>query len=189
MTPFLGEIRMFGGSFVPQGWAEANGAVIPISQNDALFNLYGTTYGGDGVQNFGLPNLWGRVPIHDGTGTDGVDGQGRQRYLSPYALGATGGLEKVPLIDANHPAHTHAFSVSNVTATASTLALASKTDTMKVLAAPTTINLYYQGSAARAMGPSALAQAGGTGAAHENRMPSLAIKYIVALGGVFPSRG
>ena len=171
MDPFLGEIRMFGGSFVPQGWAAANGALLSISQNDALFNLYGTTYGGDGNVNFGLPNLWGRVPIHDG------QGQG----LSPYTLGAMGGLEAVPLIPSNHPAHTHTLSLSLDPAKVTTLA-------GNLLAVPPTIPIYYEGNPARALGADTIGLSAGSNQPHENRMPSLAITYIVALAGVYPRR-
>src|SRR5437868_14620759 len=91
-SPFIGEIRMFAGNFAPVGWAFCNGALIPISENDALFNLIGTTYGGDGLETFGLPNLQSRVPIHVGPG---------------FALGQTGGVEEVTLTTSQIPAHAH----------------------------------------------------------------------------------
>src|SRR4029077_14385618 len=91
-SPFIGEIRMFGGNFAPQGWAFCNGALIPISENDALFNLIGTTYGGDGQSTFALPNLQSRVPIHVGPG---------------FALGQSGGTESVTLTTNQIPAHSH----------------------------------------------------------------------------------
>src|SRR5271155_3610803 len=94
---FLGEIRMFGFTFVPQGWAMCNGQLLPISQNTALFSLLGTTYGGDGVSTFALPNLQSRVPIHQGQGTS----------LSPYVPGQTGGAESVTLTLSQIPAHFH----------------------------------------------------------------------------------
>jgi microcystin-dependent protein len=97
--PYLGEIRMFGGNFAPEGWAQCGGGLLPIAQNDALFTLFSTTYGGDGVSTFGLPNLWSRVPIHDGTGPG----------LSTYPLGQLGGAESVSLAPIHHPAHTHGF--------------------------------------------------------------------------------
>jgi microcystin-dependent protein len=171
MDPFLGEIRMFGGSFVPQGWAAANGALLPISQNDALYSLYGTTYGGDGENTFGLPNLLGRVPIHDGRGVG----------LSPYALGDKGGAEQVALVPANHPAHSHAFTLSLDAATVSTIK-------GNLLAVPKSIKLYYEGAPARAFGADTIGLSNGANQVHENRMPSLAITYIVALAGIFPSR-
>ena len=171
MDPFLGEIRLFGGTFAPTGYAACNGALIPISQNDALYSLYGTTYGGDGVSTFGLPDLQGRVPIHDGTGNG----------LSPYVPGQKGGAESVTLLDVHHPAHNHAFSASQDTATTTTLA-GNLIGTLE-----TGNNLYYQGVPNVALGPHAIQPITTGGQPHENRMPSLAITYIVAIAGVFPS--
>src|SRR6476660_116795 len=91
-SPFIGEIRMFGGNFAPVGWAFCNGALIPISENDALFNLIGTTYGGDGQETFALPNLQSRIPVHVGPG---------------FALGESGGVETVTLTTSQIPAHSH----------------------------------------------------------------------------------
>src|SRR6476659_8414644 len=91
-SPFIGEIRMFGGNFAPAGWAFCNGALIPISENDALFNLIGTTYGGDGQETFALPNLQSRIPVHVGPG---------------FALGQSGGVESVTLTTSQIPAHSH----------------------------------------------------------------------------------
>src|SRR5215467_4780439 len=91
-SPFIGEIRMFGGNFAPVGWAFCNGALIPISENDALFNLIGTTYGGDGQETFALPDLQSRVPMHVGPG---------------FALGQSGGSESVTLTTSQIPAHSH----------------------------------------------------------------------------------
>ncbi|HVG92023.1 MAG TPA: tail fiber protein, partial [Alphaproteobacteria bacterium] len=90
--PFIGEIRMFAGNFAPVGWAFCNGALIPIAENDALFNLIGTTYGGDGQNTFALPNLQSRIPVHVGPG---------------FALGQSGGVESVTLTTSQIPAHSH----------------------------------------------------------------------------------
>jgi microcystin-dependent protein len=169
--PFLGEIRMFGGTFAPQGWAACDGSLLSISQNDALYAIYGTTYGGDGVSTFGLPNLLGRVPIHDGQGAG----------LAPYVLGDLSGTENVSLQAPHHPAHTHAFSVSLDTAKQTAVQ-------GNLLAVPTDISIYYEGAAARAFGADAIGLAPAGNQPHENRMPSLAITYIVALAGIFPSR-
>ena len=98
--PFLGEIRLFGGNFAPQGWALCNGQLLSISQNTALFSILGTTYGGDGIQTFALPNLQGRVPIHWGQGAG----------LSAYNLGQSGGSENVTLLVNQIPAHSHLVS-------------------------------------------------------------------------------
>src|SRR5438477_12820381 len=96
-SPFIGEIRMFAGNFAPVGWAFCNGAIMPISQNDALFNLIGTTFGGDGQETFALPNLASRVPIHAGTAPSGTS----------YQLGEVGGVETVTLTTNQIPSHTH----------------------------------------------------------------------------------
>src|SRR5215467_3380469 len=101
--PFIGEIRMFAGNFAPVGWAFCNGAIIPIDQNDALFNLIGTTYGGDGQTTFALPNLQSRVPVHVGPG---------------FALGQSGGTESVTLTVSQIPAHSHVPQANNNTVTA-----------------------------------------------------------------------
>src|SRR5215471_18552396 len=97
-APFIGEIRMFGGSFAPLGWTMCNGQTLSIAQNDALFTLIGTTYGGDGITTFNLPDLRSRVPIH----------QGQALGLSPYVIGQVGGTESVTLTTAQMPQHNHA---------------------------------------------------------------------------------
>src|ERR1043166_2889887 len=102
-SPFLGEIKMFGGNFPPTGFALCNGQLMSIQQNTALFSILGTTYGGDGIQTFGLPNLQSRVPMHWGTG------QG----LSPSVVGEAGGVENVTLLQSNLPAHTHLVGASS----------------------------------------------------------------------------
>src|SRR5580692_7560194 len=96
--PFIGEIRMFGGNFAPAGWAFCNGQLMSISENDALFNLIGTTYGGDGQSTFGLPNLQSRVPIHQGTNSNGS-----------YIMGTLSGAENVTLLVTEIPGHTHSI--------------------------------------------------------------------------------
>src|SRR6478752_7772156 len=105
--PFVGEIRMFGGNFAPAGWAFCNGQVLPISENDVLFNLIGTTYGGDGQETFALPNLQSRVPIHMGQGPG----------LSSYTIGEMGGTETVTLTTNQIPAHNHVPAANNGTGT------------------------------------------------------------------------
>src|SRR6266851_2308516 len=98
--PFVGEIRMFGGSFAPAGWAFCSGQLMPISENETLFNLIGTTYGGDGQATFGLPDLQGRIPLHQGNG---------------FTLAETGGAEEITLTVSQIPSHTHAFLAAAVT--------------------------------------------------------------------------
>src|SRR6058998_75675 len=105
-SPFIGEIRMFGGNFAPVGWAFCNGALIPISENDALFTLIGTTYGGDGQETFALPNLQGRVPIHMGTNP----GSG-----TTFQLGELNGVEQVTLNSNQMPVHSHQLVASTQT--------------------------------------------------------------------------
>src|ERR1700729_3145413 len=106
--PFLGEIRMFGFNFAPQGWAMCNGQTLPISQNAALFSLLGTFYGGDGVTTFQLPNLQSRVAIHEGQGSG----------LSPYDIGQVGGVETVMLTQNQMPQHSHSVGASSAPGTA-----------------------------------------------------------------------
>src|SRR5664279_3944416 len=101
--PFVGEIRMFGGNFAPAGWAFCNGALIPIAENETLFNLIGTTYGGDGQNTFALPDLQGRVPVHQGNG---------------FVMGQRAGAESVTLTQAQMPAHTHVLRGSSSAAVA-----------------------------------------------------------------------
>src|SRR5579871_1637883 len=105
-SPFIGEIRMFGGNFAPVGWSFCNGALIPISENDVLFNLIGTTYGGDGQETFALPDLQSRVPIHQGS----LAGQS-------YVLGQTGGAESVTLTTNQIPLHSHVPQANNAAGT------------------------------------------------------------------------
>jgi microcystin-dependent protein len=170
--PFIGEIKVFAGNFAPAGWAFCNGQLMAISQNDALFALLGTTYGGDGQSTFALPNLQGRALIHQGQGPG----------LSPYVEGQTGGAEAVALIQAQLPSHTHSIVGTTAGATAP-----NPGPTVAMAATPTGEPIY--GSA---MGPVNLSPQAVTGAGsdlpHENHQPFLAISYIIALFGVFPSR-
>src|SRR3712207_483459 len=110
MPPYIGEIRMFGGNFAPVGWAFCEGQTLPISENDALFTLIGTTYGGDGEETFNLPDLQGRIPVHQGTGPG----------LSSYVIGEAAGVESVTLTTQQIPVHNHAFIASTATGTQNT---------------------------------------------------------------------
>src|SRR5437763_10212287 len=105
--PYVGEIKMFAGNFAPAGWMFCQGQTLPISQNETLFNLIGTTYGGDGQETFNLPNLTGRAPLHMGTGSDGI----------AYQIGEMAGVESVTLTTQQIPNHTHAFLGSSAAAT------------------------------------------------------------------------
>ncbi len=178
--PFIGQIIMFGGNFAPANWAKCNGQLIPISQNETLYTLLGTTYGGDGVNTFGLPDLQGRVPIHQGTGAG----------LSTYVLGAKAGTENVTLTSSQLPTHTHTLSV--ITGTPGTLAKATSAS-------------YLADEASTASGGNAFTYiAGGTGTQqalvgtsigntgssfpHNNVQPVLAVSVCIALYGIFPSQ-
>jgi microcystin-dependent protein len=163
-SPFIGEIRMFGGNFAPAGWAFCNGALIPISENDALFNLIGTTYGGDGQTTFALPDLQSRVPIHVGPG---------------FALGQTGGAESVTLTTSQIPAHSHVPTCNGTQG-------ADKLPTNDVWAfAPN--NPYTDGAPAAGMSPAAIGSSGGS-QPHDNMIPFLVINFILSLFGIFPSQ-
>ncbi|HWH12474.1 MAG TPA: tail fiber protein [Solirubrobacteraceae bacterium] len=166
-TPFLGQISTFAFNFAPRGWAMANGQVLPINQNQALFSLLGTTYGGNGTTNFALPNLQGRVPVGSQGGTP-TEGQ-------------TGGEESHTLTLAETPAHTHVVAGA---------AAATTTAPAKVfLGAPTTGGPYVAPpvAGAVALAASSLASAGG-GQPHDNHQPYLTINACIALQGIFPSR-
>jgi microcystin-dependent protein len=168
-SQYLGEIRMFAGNFAPQGWAICNGATMDISQNDALFNLIGTTYGGDGQTTFNLPDLRSRAPVHFGTGSSGTT----------YTLGETGGTETITLTAQQIPAHNHALS-------ASTGAGGTANAETNVPAASPSVLIYIEDVPSVQLAAGALAPAGGS-QPHENLNPYLAINYIIAIEGVFPS--
>jgi microcystin-dependent protein len=184
-SPFLGMIQQFGFNFAPRGWAFCNGQILPIQQNSALFALLGTTYGGNGVQNFALPNLQSRVAIHPGQGPG----------LSNYVQGQVGGTESVALVTANLPAHTHT-ATQNVSAVKATKALAAAGD---VLGKPTdlapmgtSIPVIYapSGSATGiALGASSITVSSTGGSTPVFIVqPYLAIFSCIAVQGIFPSR-
>jgi microcystin-dependent protein len=168
-TPFLGNVILFGGNFAPVGWALCDGSLLDISQNSALFSLLGTTYGGDGVNTFGVPDLRGRIPVHQGQGGG----------LSNYVMGQTGGTEAVSLIAPMMPLHSHPVFCNSGAATT--------TDpTGGFLAAQTSLNEYVPGASANAvMRANAVGNSPG-GLPHNNIMPSLALNYIIATEGIYP---
>jgi len=169
MDPFVGEIRMFAGNFAPVGWAFCDGQLLAISQNDALFSLLGTIYGGDGQSTFGLPDLRGRVPIHMGTGPG----------LSPRVIGSKGGSENVTLTTAQLPGHTHVFSASN--------AAGSQSDpTGAVLAASPSVDLYIEEAPFAALNTASMTNAGSS-QPHTNLQPFQCVNFIIALFGIYPS--
>ncbi|TPW76864.1 phage tail protein [Schumannella sp. 10F1B-5-1] len=169
MNPFLGEIRFGAYAFAPKNWAFCNGQLLSIAQNQALFSLLGTQYGGNGIQNFALPDLRGRIPNHQGTSLTG----------SHYGVGQTAGTESVTLLASQLPAHTHAAlaSTANGTATSPQNAL---------WAAPPKIAYASDGTAAVMHGAS-IDNTGGN-QPHENRPPTLTLNAIISLTGIFPSR-
>lgn len=177
---FLGQIMMFGGNFAPRNFAFCNGQLLSISQNSALFSLLGTTYGGDGIQTFALPNLQSRLPIHQGTGTG----------LSHYELGQASGTPTVTITQSTMPQHTHVLNASP------TIASATAISGSVVPGQPTGSNspLFY--AAQQPSQPAPIPQLmdqracsiAGNGLPHTNLMPSLCITFVIALQGVFPSR-
>jgi microcystin-dependent protein len=170
-NPFIGEIRMFGGTFAPAGWAMCQGQLMAISQNDALFTLIGTTYGGDGQETFGIPDLQGRAPVHMGQGP-GIS--------QNYQIGEKAGVESVTLTTNQIPIHNHAV----VTSTA----LANSADpTNQIYAQSTQILVYTQDVATKFFAPTSMQPAGGS-QPHDNMQPFLVITFILSLFGVFPSQ-
>ena len=163
--PFVGEIRMFGGNFAPAGWMFCAGQLLPISENETLFNLIGTTYGGDGQTTFALPDLRGRLPVHFGGG---------------YTLSETGGVETVTLTTAQMPVHRHT-AVGSATAGAVTTP---GTQTW----AKSTATLPYAASTATVvpMNAAAISTTGGN-QPHSNLPPYLCVTFIISLFGIFPS--
>lgn len=171
MDPFLGEIRMFGGNFAPQGWAFCNGQLLPISSNTALFALLGTTYGGDGVQTFALPNLQGRMTMHWG------QGQG----LSPYSIGQNGGTENVTLDQSQMPTHSHMAGVING-------AKGTSPRPGNNIPAEGASGAIYGSTPADSHFNNAFISAAGGSVPHPNIQPYLCVTFIIALQGIFPSR-
>ena len=170
--PYIGEIRMFGGSFAPAGWAMCQGQLMPISENDTLFNLIGTTYGGDGQETFGLPDLQGRAPVHMGQGP-GIS--------QNYVIGEKAGVESVTLTTNQIPIHTHSF-------VASSDAGQSAQPQNALFALLPTGNLYTQPQQPAVNLNSNMLSAAGGSQPHENIQPYLCITFIISLFGVFPTQ-
>ena len=168
---YVGEIRMFSGTFAPLGWALCDGQLLAISSNDALFSLLGTIYGGDGRTTFGLPDLRGRIPIHWGTGAG----------LSPRSIGAKAGGETETITAAQLPTHSHTAQASGDTANSATVS-------GNVPARPTSVKFYIDSTPTVGMDPAATPTAAGGNQSHNNVAPFQCINYIIALFGVYPSR-
>jgi microcystin-dependent protein len=162
--PYVGEIRMFAGNFAPAGWMFCEGQLIPISENETLFQLIGTTYGGDGESTFALPDLRGRIPVHQGSG---------------LVLAEQGGAEEITLTVNQIPAHAHPLLVNSGGGTSS----ATQNNT---LAASPSLDLYRQAQPTVAQSPAAVGPTGGS-QPHTNFQPYLCINFIISLFGIFPS--
>jgi microcystin-dependent protein len=162
--PYIGEIRMFGGNFAPAGWLFCEGQQLSIAENETLFQLIGTTYGGDGQENFNLPDLRGRIPIHQGSG---------------FVQAETGGVEEVTLTTAQMPVHTHPF-LANTTQGNQT------SPTGNVLAGGVQVDLYREAAPTVALSPVTVGPVGGS-QPHTNFQPYLCVDFIISLFGIFPS--
>ncbi|MGZ8285668.1 MAG: phage tail protein [Allosphingosinicella sp.] len=171
--PYVGEIRMFAGNFNPNGWMFCSGQQLPIAENETLFQLIGTTFGGDGQETFNLPNFQSRFPIHMGTSSSsGVT----------YQLGEMAGTESVTLTVQQIPSHTHPLLASQDAGSQSNAG-------NQVLAAQSPVSIYRPNAVApnSAMNASSVSPVGGS-QPHENMQPFLAINYIISLFGIFPSQ-
>jgi microcystin-dependent protein len=164
--PYVGEIRMFAGNFAPAGWMFCEGQLLPISENETLFQLIGTTYGGDGESTFALPDLRGRIPLHQGGG---------------FILAETGGAEEITLTVQQIPAHSHAF-----LGTANLAGGNSPTNNVPANTTGATIFPYGTDQPTTTLHPSSLASVGGS-QPHTNFQPYLCMNFIISLFGIFPS--
>lgn len=168
--PYVGEIRMFAGNFNPAGWMFCEGQLLPISENETLFQLIGTTYGGDGQSTFALPDLRGRLPIHQGQGTG---------LPSNRTLAETGGVESVTLTVQTIPAHTHPLLASGDVAGV-------PNPGQNVIARSGQVNAFLNASPSVAMSPQFVGSTGGS-QPHNNFQPYLCVNFIISLFGIFPS--
>jgi len=173
---YLGEIRIWAGNFAPNGWQLCNGQLLPIQQNAALFSILGTTYGGDGIRTFALPNFQGRLPVHWGNGAG----------LTPYVIGEQTGSENVTLVSTQMPAHTHSVAASNAAAGEAAPDNNIWAIPVDSTGAPGAGFNAPPGNAV--LSPTAIGAAGGS-QPHTNIQPVLALTFIIATTGVFPSRG
>jgi microcystin-dependent protein len=163
--PYVGEIRMFAGNFAPAGWMFCEGQLLPISEYETLFNLIGTTYGGDGQSTFALPDLRGRVPIHQGNG---------------FTLAETGGAEEITLTVTQIAAHSHPLLATGDTGN-------DPNPASNVLSESSVASLYQSGAPATAMAAQSVSSVGGS-QPHTNFQPYLCIDFIISLFGIFPSQ-
>lgn len=164
MAPYVGEIRIFAGNYAPAGWAFCEGQELAISENETLFNLIGTTYGGDGDATFALPDLRGRLAAHQGNGV---------------LLAETFGVEQVTLTVNQIPSHGHPLLATTAPGTSANPA-------GNVLASPPSTTMYLRDAPSTSLPPATVSGTGGS-QPHDNRMPSIAIHHIISLYGIFPS--
>lgn len=163
--PYVGEIRIFAGNFAPAGWMFCEGQLLPISENETLFNLIGTTYGGDGQSTFALPDLRGRIPLHQGSG---------------FTLAETGGVETVTLTVSQIPAHSHPLLASS--------SPGARANAQTNLTAETpSVKIYIEDVASSNMNAGIMTSTGGS-QPHNNFQPYLCMNYIISLFGIFPSQ-
>lgn len=165
MEPFVGQIKMFGGNFAPRGWAFCDGQLLAVSSNDALFSLLGTMYGGDGRTTFGLPDLRGRIPVHQTTG---------------YSMGAKGGSETAVTSTAHLPAHSHASVADPAAGTSADPVGHHWANSAGAVA-------YSSELSGDLMAPGAMRSTGGS-QSHNNMQPYQCVSFIIALTGIYPSR-
>ncbi|MNS86499.1 Phage Tail Collar Domain protein [compost metagenome] len=170
MDPFVAEIRIFPFNFAPKGWAWCDGQLLPLSQNTALFSLLGTTYGGNGMSNFALPDLQGRAPMHPGQGPG----------LSLHDLGESGGTETVTLLESEIPSHNHNLIVSSLNSQ-------STTPINNNLGRGNPVKVYTSGGSMTTMGIQSIAPTG-SDQPHNNLMPYVTMYFCISLQGVFPPR-
>jgi microcystin-dependent protein len=162
--PYVGEIRIFAGNFAPAGWMFCEGQLLPISENETLFQLIGTTYGGDGQSTFALPDLRGRLPLHQGNG---------------FTLAETGGAEEITLTVQQIPAHTHPM--------LATIDIPTQSSPQNNLVGQAAAKIYRAGNPSVTLNPSAVSAVGGS-QPHNNFQPYLCVDFIISLFGIFPSQ-
>jgi microcystin-dependent protein len=176
--PYIGQIMMFGGTFAIRGWALCDGQLLPIDQNQALFAIVGTTYGGDGRTTFGLPDLRGRAPMHEGNGPG----------LSSRTLGSRGGAETNTLVTNQMPSHTHVISDPALNATANPANTSDPSGAALAIAPAYNDSELPLAALRDGSVEHTVPGATGGGQAHNNMQPFLTINFIIALQGIFPSR-
>jgi len=177
--PYIGQILMFGGNFPPSGWMFCNGQILPISEYDTLFNLIGTTYGGDGQSTFALPNLQGRLPVHMGTGGG----------LSTYVIGQSAGTESVTLTQQQIPQHNHMVTTQTAggsSATPTTSAVLG--DEQSNASGGNAFAYGIGGTGTQVAMPGSTVGGSGGSQPHDNMMPYLCVSFVISLFGVYPSQ-